>query len=64
MVVTAFIVRSDPALSVEDIERHCRARDDLATFKRPRRVVFVEALPLNPSGKVLKRELIAGAQGV
>jgi acyl-CoA synthetase (AMP-forming)/AMP-acid ligase II len=60
MVVTAFIVRSDPTLSVEDIERYCRARDDLATFKRPRRVVFVEALPLNPSGKVLKRELFAG----
>jgi hypothetical protein len=31
---------------------------DLA-FKRPRRVVFVDALPLNPSGKVLKRELVA-----
>jgi acyl-CoA synthetase (AMP-forming)/AMP-acid ligase II len=64
MAVTAFIVRSDPALSVEDIDRYCRTRDDLATFKRPRRVVFVDALPLNPSGKVLKRELIAGAHGV
>jgi fatty-acyl-CoA synthase len=61
MVVTAFIVRSDPTLSVEDIERYCRGRDDLATFKRPRRVVFVDALPLNPSGKVLKRELVATA---
>jgi fatty-acyl-CoA synthase len=56
--VTAFIVRSDPALTAEDIDRHCRGRDDLAAFKRPRRVVFVDALPLNPSGKVLKRELI------
>ena len=62
MAVTAFIVRSDPTLSVEDIDRHCRTRDDLASFKRPRRVVFVDALPLNPSGKVLKRELIAGAR--
>jgi acyl-CoA synthetase (AMP-forming)/AMP-acid ligase II len=61
MVVTAFIVRSDTALSAEDIDRHCRARDDLAAFKRPRRVVFVDALPLNPSGKVLKRELVASA---
>ena len=59
MVVTAFIVRSDPALSAEDIDRHCRTRDELATFKRPRRIIFVAALPLNPSGKVLKRELIA-----
>ena len=59
MLVTAFIVRSDPALSAEDIDRHCRTRDELATFKRPRRIIFVDALPLNPSGKVLKRELIA-----
>ena len=36
-------------------------RDDLAAFKRPRCVVFVDALPLNPSGKVLKRELVASA---
>jgi fatty-acyl-CoA synthase len=57
--VTAFIVKSDPALTAADIERHCRGRDDLAAFKRPRRVVFVDALPLNPSGKVLKRELVA-----
>ena len=57
--VTAFIVRSDPALTAADIDRHCRGRDDLAAFKRPRRVVFVDALPLNPSGKVLKRELVA-----
>jgi len=63
MAVTAFIVKSDPALSAEDIDRHCRARDDLATFKRPRRVVFVDALPLNPSGKVLKRELLARERG-
>ena len=57
--VTAFIVRSDPALTAEDIDRHCRGRDELAAFKRPRRVVFVDALPLNPSGKVLKRKLVA-----
>ncbi|MBI5718592.1 MAG: hypothetical protein HZC37_12990 [Burkholderiales bacterium] len=29
----------------------------LAPFKAPKRVVFVEALPKNPSGKLLKREL-------
>jgi acyl-CoA synthetase (AMP-forming)/AMP-acid ligase II len=62
MAVTAFIVKSDPSLSAEDIDLHCRTRDDLASFKRPRRVVFVDALPLNPSGKVLKRELVAGAR--
>ncbi len=29
----------------------------MAGFKTPKRVVFVEALPKNPSGKLLKREL-------
>ena len=32
-------------------------RGRLAGFKMPKRVVVVEALPKNPSGKILKREL-------
>ena len=34
---------------------HCRER--LAGFKKPSAVVFVDALPRNAAGKVLKREL-------
>lgn len=49
----AFIVsRSVSEASVLD---HCRAR--LAGYKRPRGVTFVDALPRNASGKLLKREL-------
>ncbi len=29
----------------------------MAHFKVPKRVIFVDALPKNPSGKLLKREL-------
>jgi acyl-CoA synthetase (AMP-forming)/AMP-acid ligase II len=32
-------------------------REEMANFKVPRHIVFVPALPLNPSGKVLKFEL-------
>ena len=41
----------------EEIMEHCRS--NLASFKRPRSVVFLEDLPRNPMGKVLKKELQA-----
>jgi long-chain acyl-CoA synthetase len=34
------------------------SKDRLAKYKYPRSVEFVEAMPLGPSGKVLKRELV------
>jgi len=39
----------------EDIIEYCRSR--LAGFKRPRSVIFVNSLPRNQMGKVLKKEL-------
>ena len=51
----AFVVRRDPGLSTEDIVRHCKGL--LANYKMPREVEFVEQLPRNPSGKVLKFQL-------
>jgi long-chain acyl-CoA synthetase len=35
------------------------SKQHLAAYKYPRRVIFADALPLGPSGKVLKRELVA-----
>ncbi|SHY65711.1 putative fatty-acid-CoA ligase FadD [Mycobacteroides abscessus subsp. abscessus] len=32
-------------------------RDNLARYKVPRDVVFLDVLPRNPSGKILKRQL-------
>ena len=58
-VVAAFIVKASPDLDAEALDAFCRASPDLAPFKRPRRIVFVDALPLSPSGKVLKRQLTA-----
>ena len=34
-------------------------RENLARYKVPREVVFLDELPRNPTGKVLKRELTA-----
>jgi fatty-acyl-CoA synthase len=53
--VTAVVVaRSDAGLTEQKVLAHCAS---LAGFKRPKRVIFAEALPKNASGKVMKREL-------
>jgi len=57
-VVAAFIKRG-AVVSTDDLDQHCRA-SGLANFKRPRRYVFVEAIPKSPVGKLLRRKLVAG----
>ncbi|MFF4183350.1 acyl-CoA synthetase [Streptomyces sp. NPDC001691] len=52
--VTAFVVRRGEVTGPDLIEH---ARERLAHFKAPKRVVFVDELPRNASGKILKREL-------
>ena len=54
-VVAIIVVKPGNKLSEADVLTHCNA--NLATFKAPKRVLFVDALPKNPSGKLLKREL-------
>jgi len=39
-------------------------KDHLASFKVPRRIVFADALPRNPTGKILKRELRASVAAI
>jgi fatty-acyl-CoA synthase len=52
----AFVVLRDGAsLSEDDVKDY--VRENLARYKAPREVVFVDELPRNPTGKVLKREL-------
>lgn len=57
-VVVAFIVRA-PGSSVGETALDAHCLDRIARFKRPKRYRFVEALPKNSYGKVLKRELRA-----
>ena len=54
--VTAFVVRGADT-TTDDLDAHARAA--LAGFKVPRAYEFVDALPRNAAGKVLKRELRA-----
>ena len=58
--VVAFVVAADQKTENTDqlageIQQQCR--DNLANFKVPKHVVFIDELPRNPSGKVLKTKL-------
>jgi len=57
-IVSAFVKRRSP-VAADDLDQFCRA-SGLANFKRPRRYVFVEAIPKSPVGKLLRRKLVAG----
>jgi long-chain acyl-CoA synthetase len=59
--ICAIVVASgEPATPEEIVEW---SRGQLAAYKYPRRVEIVDALPLGPSGKVLKRELVTRFTG-
>jgi fatty-acyl-CoA synthase len=52
----AFVVaRPGATISADEVRAFCK--EALANFKCPKEVVFLDALPRNPTGKVLKREL-------
>lgn len=54
--VTAYVVlRDGQGVSADELIEHCRAA--LAGFKVPKRVAFIDAMPRNASGKILKRDL-------
>jgi fatty-acyl-CoA synthase len=54
-VVAAVVPRDGVTLTEDDLVAHCR--EHLAGFKTPKCIFFVDSLPKNPSGKLLKREL-------
>jgi len=53
--VKAIVTRKDPLLTEEAVIAYCREK--LAHYKCPRSVDWLDAIPRNPSGKILKTEL-------
>ncbi len=51
----AVVVAADADLDEHTVLEHCQGK--LARFKLPRRAVFTDAIPRNPTGKALKRVL-------
>ena len=54
--VKAIVVKK-PGSELSEDELIDWSRDKLAGFKRPRSVDFIDVIPRNPSGKILKRKL-------
>jgi len=51
----AIVVSSDEAVDEQAVISHCEEK--LSRYKLPRKVIFVDSIPRNPSGKILKRVL-------
>lgn len=54
-VTAVIVVKAGQQLTEAEVIAHCT--EHMASFKSPKRVVFTDSLPKNPSGKLLKREL-------
>ena len=54
--VSAFVKRKQGReCSEKDLIDHCKKH--IASFKSPKKIMFVEELPKSPAGKILKREI-------
>jgi len=57
--VKAFVaLKAGMTMSGEEVIEYCKAH--LASYKKPKQVEFIDSLPRNPSGKVLKNLLRGG----
>lgn len=56
----AFVVRLDDTVTEENLDTWCRER--LTPYRVPARIVFVDRLPRNEVGKVVKRDLLPLAE--
>ncbi|MFH1137499.1 MAG: acyl-CoA synthetase [Pseudomonadota bacterium] len=61
-VAAVVVVKKGQTLTEEELLEHCRKH--LAPFKAPKKIIFVDALPKTPTGKILKREMRQTYKGV
>jgi acyl-CoA synthetase (AMP-forming)/AMP-acid ligase II len=54
-VKAIIVLKEGEVATPQDIIDHCRGR--IAAYKIPKSVDFIDELPRNPSGKILKKEL-------
>ncbi len=49
------MLKDDEQVSSEELQQY--VKDQVAAYKYPRRIWFVDDLPKGPTGKILKREI-------
>ncbi|PFH87719.1 long-chain-fatty-acid--CoA ligase [Bacillus sp. AFS088145] len=54
-IIKAYVVSNDESITTDDILHFCK--DKLAKYKLPKQVEFKKELPMNSTGKILKRAL-------
>ncbi|RJG14060.1 long-chain-fatty-acid--CoA ligase [Pseudomonas cavernicola] len=53
--VKLFVVAREAGLTVEELKAYCK--ENFTGYKVPKHIVFKDALPMTPVGKILRREL-------
>lgn len=61
VVTAAVVLKQGEKMTEAELIDHCRR--ELAAFKCPKKIFFVDALPKTPTGKILKREMRATLAG-
>ncbi|WP_216830774.1 class I adenylate-forming enzyme family protein [Alkalihalobacterium elongatum] len=56
-IVVAYIVPSDRSISFQELDRFCKYHDQLSSYQRPRKYVFLDCIPKSPTGKILRKKL-------
>jgi long-chain acyl-CoA synthetase len=54
-IVKAFIVKDDPSLTETQVIQYCKQQ--MTSYKRPRKIAFMDEMPKSNVGKILRREL-------
>lgn len=61
-IVTAYIVKSDESLTVQELEEFCKSSPMIANYKRPRYYRFISEVPVNATGKKLHYKMKQNAK--
>jgi len=54
-VCAVVVLESANKVKPEELVEHCKK--SIASYKKPKKVLFTEDLPKNPAGKVIKKEV-------